>query len=435
MGKLISEINSGKYDSLFLDIYADGSRLAYQKQRYLDAINAFVEAFGEGNTGGDTEYDTEGDVEIYSAPGRSEIGGNHTDHQHGEILAASVNLDAIGVVRKTADNTISVLSQGYPLIKVSLDELSVKEDLRGTTEALIRGVASGFVDRGYKVGGFNAYITSDVLIGAGLSSSAAYEVLIGNILSGLYNGMTVSPEEIAVIGQYAENEHFGKPCGLMDQMACSCGNLVHVDFADDKDPKVEKVALDLNKHGYSLCITDTKGSHSDLTADYAAIPAEMKKVASFFGKDVLLGIELSDLLENISSIRALAGDRAVLRAIHFIRENERVKKETEALLADDMETFLSLVKASGNSSYKYLQNVYSPADVMHQNVSLSLAISEDILGDNGVCRVHGGGFAGTIQAFVKNDAVAEYRKRMDSVFGEGSCSVLFIRKYGGMRVI
>lgn len=421
--KLISEINSGKYDDLFLDIYADGSRISYQKQRYSDAVNAYIKTFGEG------------DVEIFSAPGRSEIGGNHTDHQHGEILAASINLDAIGIVSRTEDNVITVISQGYPLIKVSLDDLDVREDSKSTTEALIRGVADGFVRHGHKVGGFNAYITSDVLIGAGLSSSAAYEVLIGNILSGLYNGMTVSPEEIAVIGQYAENVHFGKPCGLMDQMACSCGNMVHVDFADAKDPKVEKIAFNLNKHGYSLCITDTKGSHSDLTSDYAAIPAEMKNVASFFGKDVLLGIELSELLENMTSIRALAGDRAVLRAMHFIRENERVRKETEALLADDMETFLGLVKASGDSSYKYLQNVYSSADAAHQNVSLALAISEDILGDDGACRVHGGGFAGTIQAFVKNDAVAEYRKRMDGIFGEGSCSVLLIRKHGGMRVI
>ena len=300
---------------------------------------------------------------------------------------------------------------------------------------LIKGVVAGLANRGYKIGGFKAYITSDVLIGAGLSSSAAYETLIGNIVSGLYNNMSVSAEEIAIIGQFAENVYFGKPCGLMDQMACSVGNMVHVDFADINNPKVEKVTFDLNKYGYSLCITDTKGSHADLTADYAAVPEEMKKVAAFFGKEVLLGLTVDDILENIVKIREQVGDRGVLRALHFIRENERVQKEVSYLSDEDIEGFLKTVAASGNSSYKYLQNVYSNADVQHQNVSLALAISEDFLGDNGVSRVHGGGFAGTIQAFVKNDIVIEYQKIMDKVFGQGACSVLKIRKYGGMKVL
>ena len=341
------------------------------------------------------------DVEIYSAPGRSEVGGNHTDHQNGEILAASINLDAIGIVKKTTDNKVTILSKGYTLITISLDNLEMQEEEKETTIALIKGVLAGFVNHGYKIGGFKAYITSDVLIGAGLSSSAAYETLIGNILSGLYNDMSVSAEEIAIIGKFAENVYFGKPCGLMDQMACSVGNLVHV----------------------------------DLTADYASIPEEMKKAAAFFGKEVLLGLSIDDILDNISKLRELAGDRGVLRTIHFIRENERVQKEVAALSNEDIEVFLKNVKASGNSSYKYLQNVYSNADVQHQNVSIALAISEDFLGDNGVCRVHGGGFAGTIQAFVKNEAVAEYQKKMDKVFGQGACSVLKIRKYGGMKVL
>ena len=288
---------------------------------------------------------------------------------------------------------------------------------------------------GYKIGGFQAYVTSDVLIGAGLSSSAAYETLIGTILSGLYNEMKIDPIEIAIIGQFAENVYFGKPCGLMDQMACSVGNLVHINFADIKNPKVEKVTFDLNKHGYSLCITDTKGSHADLTADYAAIPKEMKNVAACFGKDVLLGITVEDILKNIAIVRGQVGDRGVLRALHFIRENERVRKEVEALENEDIDTFFKEVANSGNSSFKYLQNVYSNTDVQHQNVSLALAISEDFLGKNGVCRVHGGGFAGTIQAFVKNDIVTEYQKIMDKVFGQGACSVLKIRKYGGMKVL
>lgn len=421
--RIISEIENGNYDNLFLDIYVDEDKISYQKQRYVNAIESYIEEFGED------------DVEIYSAPGRSEVGGNHTDHQHGEILAASINLDAIGIVKKTDDMKVSILSKGYTLTTISLENLDMQEEEKETTIALIKGVVAGLANRGYKIGGFKAYITSDVLIGAGLSSSAAYETLIGNIVSGLYNNMSVSAEEIAIIGQFAENVYFGKPCGLMDQMACSVGNMVHVDFADINNPKVEKVTFDLNKYGYSLCITDTKGSHADLTADYAAVPEEMKKVAAFFGKEVLLGLTVDDILENIVKVREQVGDRGVLRALHFIRENERVQKEVSYLSDEDIEGFLKTVAASGNSSYKYLQNVYSNADVQHQNVSLALAISEDFLGDNGVSRVHGGGFAGTIQAFVKNDIVIEYQKIMDMVFGQGACSVLKIRKYGGMKVL
>ena len=350
-------------------------------------------------------------------------------------MAASINLDAIGIVKKTDDMKVSILSKGYTLTTISLENLDMQEEEKETTIALIKGVVAGLANRGYKIGGFKAYITSDLLIGAGLSSSAAYETLIGNIVSGLYNNMSVSAEEIAFIGQFAENVYFGKPCGLMDQMACSVGNMVHVDFADINNPKVEKVTFDLNKYGYSLCITDTKGSHADLTADYAAVPEEMKKVAAFFGKEVLLGLTVDDILENIVKVREQVGDRGVLRALHFIRENERVQKEVSYLSDEDIEGFLKTVVASGNSSYKYLQNVYSNADVQHQNVSLALAISEDFLGDNGVSRVHGGGFAGTIQAFVKNDIVIEYQKIMDKVFGQGACSVLKIRKYGGMKVL
>lgn len=421
--RIISEIENGNYDNLFLDIYVDEDKISYQKQRYVNAIESYIEEFGED------------DVEIYSAPGRSEVGGNHTDHQHGEILAASINLDAIGIVKKTDDMKVSILSKGYTLTTISLENLDMQEEEKETTIALIKGVVAGLANRGYKIGGFKAYITSDVLIGAGLSSSAAYETLIGNIVSGLYNNMSVSSEEIAIIGQFAENVYFGKPCGLMDQMACSVGNMVHVDFADINNPKVEKVTFDLNKYGYSLCITDTKGSHADLTADYAAVPEEMKKVAAFFGKEVLLGLTVDDILENIVKVREQVGDRGVLRALHFIRENERVQKEVSYLSDEDIEGFLKTVAASGNSSYKYLQNVYSNADVQHQNVSLALAISEDFLGDNGVSRVHGGGFAGIIQAFVKNDIVIEYQKIMDKVFGQGACSVLKIRKYGGMKVL
>lgn len=421
--ELIAKIESGDYNDTILDIYVDEGKVEYQRRRYIDAINQYISAFGND------------DVEIYSAPGRSEVGGNHTDHQHGEVLAASINLDAIAVVKPLDEAVVKIISKGYDMITVSLDNIGLMENEKETTLSLIKGVLYKMTEMGYKIGGFQAYITSDVLIGAGLSSSAAYETLIGTIISGLYNDMKVSAIEIAMIGQYAENVYFGKPCGLMDQMACSVGNLVHINFADTKKPVVEKVSFDMNKYGYSLCITDTKGSHADLTADYAAVPEEMKKVASFFGKEVLLGLTVDDILGKISEVREQVGDRGVLRALHFIRENERVEREVAALKKENINEFLKNVAASGNSSYKYLQNVYSNSDVQHQNVSLALAISEDFLGGNGVCRVHGGGFAGTIQAFVKNEVVTEYQKRMNIVFGSDACSVLKIRKYGGMKVM
>lgn len=414
---------SKKNDQLLMDIYLDEEKLDYQRKRYVDAINKYKELYGDD------------DVEIYSAPGRSEVGGNHTDHQNGEVLAASINLDAIGIVKPLQEGTVKVVSDNYPMITIDLNDLELKEEEKETTVALIKGVLAGFVNKGYQIGGFQAYITSDVLIGAGLSSSAAFETLIGTILSGLYNDMKVSPVEIAIIGQYAENVYFGKPCGLMDQMACSVGNLVHIDFADKKNPVVEGVSCDLGKYGYSLCITDTKGSHADLTADYAAVPAEMKAVAAVFGKEVLHGVKIEELYEKSAEIREKAGDRAYLRALHFVNENLRVQQEVAALKNGKFEEFLSVVKASGDSSFKYLQNVYTNHDVQYQNVSIALAISDTILGDDGVCRVHGGGFAGTIQAFVKNEVVEKYKKNMDHIFGEGSCNVLKIRKFGGMKVI
>ena len=414
---------SGAKDELLMDIYLDESKMAYQRDRYVAAIEQFEKLYGAA------------EVSIYSAPGRSEIGGNHTDHQNGEVLAASVNLDAIAIVEAVDEPVVKVVSGDYPMITVDLNDLAYKAEEEESTLALIKGVLAGIKERGGKVGGFKAYITSDVLIGAGLSSSAAFETIIGTITSGLYNDMTISAVDIAIIGQYAENVYFGKPCGLMDQMASSVGNLVHIDFADKENPVIEAVGCDLVKHGYSLCITDTKGSHADLTPDYAAVPAEMKAAAAVFGKEVLHGVTMEDLIEKSAEVRAAAGDRALLRAIHFVNENVRVQQEVAALKADDFAEFLRVVKASGDSSYKFLQNVYTNHDVQHQNVSIALAISETILGANGVCRVHGGGFAGTIQAFVKNEAVAEYKATMDKVFGEDACHVLKIRKYGGMKVL
>lgn len=420
---LIDELQTTVYDNLLADIYVDTNMIEYQKKRYISAISEYEKAFGTD------------EVEIYSAPGRSEIGGNHTDHQHGEVLAASINNDAIAIVKKRDDYIVEVVSEGYSLISIDLNNLDKKDDEEGTTASLIKGVLAGMKNRNYTIGGFQAYITSDVLIGAGLSSSAAFETIIGTIISGLYNDMTISPIEIAIIGQYAENVYFGKPCGLMDQMACSVGSLVHIDFEDVANPTVNRVGFDLSQYGYSLCITDTKGSHADLTPDYAAVPAEMKRVANYFGKDFLREVTKEQIFSNIKEIRETAGDRATLRAIHFVEENDRVKKEVSALQSGDFQTFLDVVRASGDSSYKYLQNVYTNHDIEHQNMSVALAVSDCILGDKGVSRVHGGGFAGTIQAFVDDAMVDEYKKAMDNIFGDNSCNVLKIRKYGGMKVL
>ena len=419
--ELKKQFSNNEFDSLLADIYLDDSKMEYQRNRYVKAMEKFEELYGEA------------EVEIYSAPGRSEVSGNHTDHQHGEVLAASINLDAIAVVKK--NDIIRVVSDDYDMITISLDDIAKKEEEEGTTTALIKGVLAGLRTRGNAIGGFDAYITSDVLIGAGLSSSAAFETVIGTIVSGLYNDMKVSAVDIAIIGQYAENVYFGKPCGLMDQMACSVGSLVHIDFADKENPVIDLVNVDFAKYGYSLCITDTKGSHADLTHEYAAVPAEMRAVAAVLGKEVLHGTSMEDLLNNAEEIREKAGDRAFLRALHFVTENVRVQNAVASLREEDFDGFLKMIKSSGDSSYKYLQNVYTNQDVRHQNVSVALAVSDAILGNNGVCRVHGGGFAGTIQAFVKNDAVKEYKEALDSVFGEGACAVLKVRKYGGMKVL
>ena len=408
----------------FKDIYVTDEASALQPERYANAVAEFNKAF-EGIE----------PMAVFSAPGRTEIGGNHTDHQHGEVLAASINKDAIAVVSPRTDDQVNVLAEGFGMTKIDLNDLSLREDEKGSTPALIRGVLAGLKDRGFKLGGFDAYITSDVLIGAGLSSSAAFETLIGTIVSGLYNDMTVDPVVIAQIGQFAENKYFGKPCGLMDQMACSVGNLVHIDFEDPSDPVVDKVDFDFSKTDYVLCITDTKGSHADLTDEYAAVPIEMKKIAEALGHDVLRPISFEDIIENIDMLRDNAGDRAVLRAIHFVNETLRAGDEAEALKSGDIKEFLKLVKQSGDSSFKYLQNVYANSNVTVQNVSLALAISDTVLNDDEVSRVHGGGFAGTIQAFVRKGNAKRYKKYMDKVFGEGSCEILAIRKYGGMRVI
>lgn len=403
-------------------------------------INNFKRHFGEAA------------VSLYHVPGRSELGGNHTDHQNGQVLASAVDMYIKACVAEVEDScgkadagncgAVELYSEGFGAIEVDITDLSMRESEKGTTEGLIRGVLAGLVEHGFNVGGFKAYISSDIPVGSGLSSSAAFEVLIGKIQSGLYNDDSISYVELAQIGQFAENVYYGKPCGLMDQIACASGKAVYIDFAYDGCPIIEEIDFDFENCGYEMCITNTGGSHANLTEEYAAVPAEMRAVAEMFsgescdskdsescGRQKLRGITCEQIIENASKIREKAGDRALLRALHFVGETERAKAEAEALKDGNFAEFLRLVKASGDSSYKLLQNIYvGGRESVRQPIAVGLAMSEMILGEDGVCRVHGGGFAGTIQAFVKKDAVAKYKAAMDKIFGEGACTIL---KLGG----
>ncbi len=394
--------------------------LSFSDKQILDA--GFAAAFG----GAPERY--------FSAPGRTEIGGNHTDHQRGRVLAAAVNLDTRAAVRVNGTDTIRILSKGYPMSVVDLKEMTPREDEINTTPALIRGVAARFSQLGCKVEGFDAYCESTVLPGSGLSSSAAYEVLIGTIINHLFFDGRVSQPEIAMIGQYAENVFFGKPCGLMDQMASAVGNLVTIDFFDKEHPIIEPVEFDFASCGHALCIIDSRASHADLTDEYAAIPGEIKAVAAYFGKEVLTQIAEAEFYANIPALRKACGDRAVMRAIHFYQENARVPRQVVALKTGDFETFLSLVKQSGYSSYMYLQNVIPAGYKEHQDVAVSLALCEHYLNGRGAYRVHGGGFAGTVQAFVPFDILDVFKAGIDAALGEGACHVLSIRPQGGVEM-
>ena len=370
----------------------------------------------------------------FSAPGRTEIGGNHTDHQRGRVLAGAVNLDPVAAVRVNGTNLIRIQSKGYPMSIVDITNLEPVASEVNSTPALIRGVAARFAQMGCKVEGFDAYCESTVLPGSGLSSSAAYEVLIGTIINGLFFDVRVSQPEIAMIGQYAENVFFGKPCGLMDQMASAVGNLVTIDFFDKDHPVIEPVDFDFASCGHALCIIDSGADHADLTDEYAAVPGEIKAVAAFFGKEVLTQIEEAEFYANIPALRKSCGDRAVMRAIHFYQENARVPQQVAALKEGNFEKFLTLVKQSGYSSYMYLQNVIPAGYKAHQDVAVALALCEHYLAGRGAYRVHGGGFAGTVQAFVPYDILDGFVAGMDAVLGEGACHVLSIRPQGGVEM-
>ena len=390
------------------------------KKKALDA--GFAAAFG----GAPERY--------FSAPGRTEIGGNHTDHQRGRVLAAAVNLDTVAAVRLNGTDKIRILSDGYPMCEVNVNELTPKKEEINSTPALIRGVAARFVQLGCEVKGFDAYCESTVLPGSGLSSSAAYEVLIGTIINHLFFDAKVSQAEVAQIGQYAENVFFGKPCGLMDQTASAVGNLVTIDFFEKENPVIKPVTFDFASCGHALCIIDTGADHADLTDEYAAVPGEIKAIAAYMGKEVLTEINEADFFAKIPELRKVCGDRAVMRAIHFYQENARVPKQVAALEQGDFETFLKLIKESGYSSYMYLQNVIPAGYKEHQDVALALAMCEHFLAGKGTYRVHGGGFAGTVQAFVPFEILDSFVAGMDGVLGEGACHVLSIRPQGGVEM-
>ncbi|MBR7095600.1 MAG: galactokinase [Clostridia bacterium] len=402
-----------------------GEDIEFQTERYVKAVETFANLYGADR-----------DVFVFSVPGRSEVSGNHTDHNHGRVLAAAIDRDIIAVASPSKENVVRVRSEGYNEDRIDLSICTEPEKHKPfKASALVAGMCGGFLKNGYKVGGFDAYTTSRVLKGSGISSSAAFEVMIGNILNYLYNDGSVPNVEIAKIAQYAENAYFGKPCGLMDQMACAVGGFVYIDFADPKNPVIEPINFSPDDAGYVLCIVNTGGNHANLNDDYASVPAEMKAVAAALGREVLRGTTEDEILAVAPTLRKTVGDRAILRALHFVRENDRVTAVAAALKAGDVPAFLTGVLSSGHSSFEYLQNVYTTINVREQGLSLALAVTAGILdGKSCAWRVHGGGFAGTVQVFLPATEADAYRAKMDAVFGEGAAMLLRIRPDGAIRV-
>ncbi|MGH7494990.1 MAG: galactokinase [bacterium] len=420
-------IDAPKFRALLAELYGEDEKtIQYHSHRYQRLVDQYQQSFGKD------------DIQLFSTPGRTEIGGNHTDHNHGRVLAASVNLDAIAAATKRADGLIQLHSEGYPHpFIVDLNQLAPEAREAGTTTALVRGIAARFQKLKFRIGGFNACVTSEVAIGSGLSSSAAIEVLIATIFNHLYNEGRIAPETLAAIGQYAENNYFNKPCGLMDQLTIAVGGIVTIDFENPQQPAFKKVHFDFSAQSFSMLVVNTGGSHADLTEEYAAIPREMKNVAQALGKTVCREIASEELWHNVSVLRSKSGDRALLRALHFLRENERVLEQVQALERGDFAEFLRLVNASGNSSSKWLQNIYAPGTPSQQSLNVALALTEEYLKKTGTgaCRVHGGGFAGTIQVFMPNNSLHEYIESMQHIFGERAVSVLKVRSRGSMRIV
>lgn len=425
LSEIKRRLGEGIYDEKLAWLYCIGKD---ELSPVKDRINHVIEGFK-------TTFRKQDDAEaaIFSAPGRTELGGNHTDHQRGKVLTGSVDLDALACAAPNGTPVIRIFSEGYGMISIVCGGLMPHEDEKDSTAALIRGVAAGAEKKGFPVGGFDAYVISDVPGGSGLSSSACFEVLIGAVVNGLFCGGSLKNDEIAKIGQRAENEYFGKPSGLLDQMGCAMGGIVTIDFEDQDEPKYRSMAVDFAD--YALCIIDTGADHADLTGDYAAVPEEMKAVAAVFGKTVLREVDEEEFFSNISRVREAAGDRAVLRAIHFYADCHRVDEQVDALEKGDFDRFLDLVNASGRSSFMYLQNIATYRDPKSQPVAVALAAAEYWLGGRGACRVHGGGFAGTIQAFVPMDMVESFRTNMDALLGEGACRVTKIRPEGCVCLI
>ena len=422
--ELKAAILGGKFDERFTYIYG-AAALEAQKARYAAAVDTFASIYG-----------TDRDAALYSVAGRSELSGNHTDHNFGCVIAASIDLDIIAVAAPNDENIIRVKSEGFDEDVIDLNTFTApRANPEGHSNELVAGMAAGFRKEGYRVGGFDAYTTSNVLKGSGISSSAAFEDMIGNILNHIYNDGKVDNVEIAKLAQYAENTFFGKPCGLMDQMACGVGGIIAIDFADPSAPVIEKVDFDITAAGYNLCIVNTGGNHADLTDDYASVPAEMKSVAAAMGKKVLRELDEKDVIAAIPMLRETVGDRAILRALHFFAENRRVAAQKAALTSGDLDAFFDGVIASGRSSFCYLQNVYTCKNLSEQGLSLALCLAENALaGKKAAWRVHGGGFAGTIQAFVPTAEVENFRRTMDAALGEGRCMVLRIRPVGAVKI-
>ena len=420
---VLSNLNKGVYKEAFSRLYGSSEKVQeYQMKRYIKAVESFSEIFPTRN-----------DINLYSAPGRTEIGGNHTDHQQGSVLAGAVNLDAIAIVSFHNDGCIRLKSEGFEQITIDLSDTGVHQGELGTS-AIVRGIAARFKEKGIEIGGFDAYCTSDVICGGGISSSAAFEMLICTVIDEHYNKEKSSALEMARIGWFAETTYFGKKCGLLDQTVSAFGGLVGIDFSDVANPIIEKIDYDFSQSGYTLCITDTKSSHEDLTDDYVAIREEMEAIAAFFGKKVLSQVDEAKFYESISELRQKTTDRAVMRAAHFFDETRRAKEEAESLKNGDFDTFLKLVNESGDSSSALLQNLYSTKHPTRQDLPLAIMVSKRILGGKGAVRVHGGGFAGTIQAFVPNELVETYSKEMEKIFGIDTCLKLTIRPVGGVEI-